>query len=101
MDKSINNNITDIERIIKTTADQEKVKIHKLKTKTDEILVVSQKEKNDSYCFFEPSISSQEGKVPAITLKPIEDIFDYLEEKEVNMNITENNESEEFYARTK
>lgn len=101
MDNSINTSVSNIENILKETLDQETSKIHKLMTDKSTILIVSQKGKNNSYSFFEPSISLKDTKKPVVTLNPIVDIFDYLEEKKVNMNITTNSESEGLYARTK
>ena len=97
MSEQESTSLIDMESILKTTLNRDVFKVHKLKSNAKEILVVSQKE---SYNFFEPSIEQVE-KRSAIKLKPIEDIFDYLEERNVDMNVKSNKESEELYARIK
>ncbi|MCI8460228.1 MAG: hypothetical protein HFE81_02415 [Bacilli bacterium] len=100
MSEQESTSLIDMESILKTTLNRDVFKVHKLKSNAKEILVVSQKGKNESYNFFEPSIEQVE-KRSAIKLKPIEDIFDYLEERNVDMNVKSNKESEELYARIK
>lgn len=100
MSKQEDTSLIDMELILKTTLNREMYKVHKLKSNSKEIIVVSQKGKNESYNFFEPSIEQGE-KRNAIKLKSIEDIFDYLEERNVDMNVKLNKESEGLYARIK
>jgi len=96
------NKIDNLERKLKAKLSDENTKIHRLASETEELLVISKRGENNSYGFYKPQINELDNNVEEITLTPIENIFDYLEEKKVIMEmISKDAEMEENYGRRK
>lgn len=74
-------------------------KIHKLLSETEELIVISQKGEKNSYSFYIPDFKDLDTSTPQVTLVPIPNIFDYLEEKNVIMEPMNDQEEPEYYGR--
>lgn len=92
----MSNNINNLEKNLKDAFPKEDIKIHKLASETTELLVVSKKAENNSYGFYTPEISNPNSDNPEVTLAPIDNIFDFLEENKIVMEITKDEEEEEM-----
>ncbi len=94
------NQVDKIENILRTSLQDENTKIHRLASETNEILVVSKKGENNSYSFYEPQLQAENIEESKVDLIPIDNIFDYLENNNVVMELPEQaSETKDTYGR--
>ena len=91
----MSNNINNLEKILKKVLPKENIKIHRLASKTNEVLLVSKKAGNNSYGFYLPEINNPNSGAPKVTITTIDNLFDFLEDNKIIMEVTKEDEEEE------